>query len=131
MSFSTGSPRARRDVDDGRLPRRVFPRHYNLGLFPDIYSTPEPPFTFSGQVEIFITCNLTANYVVLNAKDLDLTEVAIVADLNSPVGTPSPILSEVYKLRLCTSLHILNVVYILLNTSLLYIIVNECIARRS
>jgi aminopeptidase N len=86
--------RQRRDVDDGRLPRRIIPRHYNLELVPDIYSTSGPPFTFSGTVEIYVTCLQTANYVVLNAKDLEYTAVAIVADLNSPVGTPSPILLD-------------------------------------
>jgi len=61
-------------------------------LVPDIFSTSDPPFTFTGSVTIYVTCVLTANYIVVNAKDLDLTSVSLVADLNSPVATPSPIL---------------------------------------
>lgn len=99
FSRDVGSTRHKRDIDDGRLPRRVVPRHYNVELAPDIYSTPDPPFTFAGTVEIYITCVLTANYVVVNVKDLDFTLVSIVADLRSPVGTPSPILLGVSSAR--------------------------------
>jgi aminopeptidase N len=84
--------RSTRDVSDGRLPRRVFPTHYNLELKPDIFTAPEPPFELTGSVNIYITCELTTDHVVLNAKDLEYSLVAIIADPKSPVGTPSPIL---------------------------------------
>lgn len=82
----------KRDIVDGRLPRRVTPQHYNVELQPDIYSSQEPPFALSGTVEIYVTCHLRTDHIVLNAFGLDATTTAVYADPNSPVGTPSPIL---------------------------------------
>jgi hypothetical protein len=78
------------------LQRNVYPRHYNVELQPDIYSSSAPPFTLTGSVEIYITCQEATNYVVLNDKGLDYETISIVADVNSPVGTPSPILRQVH-----------------------------------
>jgi len=92
----TGSTRAKRDIDDGRLPLETLPRHYNLELRPDIYSNPEPPFNFYGSVEIFVTCQLATNHVTLNVdSNLEYTSLSLIVDPDSPVITPSPILLQV------------------------------------
>jgi hypothetical protein len=54
-------------------PRVVTPNHYNLEITTDIYQA-QPPFPFSGIVEIYVTGIVETNFVVLNSLNLEIVK---------------------------------------------------------
>ncbi|XP_050068401.1 glutamyl aminopeptidase-like [Anopheles maculipalpis] len=55
-----------------RLPRHVWPVHYELWLHPDLQRE-----TFSGRVGIELNVSETTNYIVLHSKMLNITETVL------------------------------------------------------
>jgi hypothetical protein len=85
---------AGRDSVDGYLPRLVAPTHYNLEVTVDIYQ-PQPPFPFSGYVEIYVIGTVETNIVIINSLNLRIINVRIYADPDNEVRPPSPVLLQV------------------------------------
>jgi cation transporter-like permease len=79
---------------DGYLPRVVTPIHYNLEITTNIYET-QPPFPFSGVVEVFVTAIVQTNFVILNSLNLEIINIRIYADPDNEVRPPSPVLQQV------------------------------------
>jgi len=83
----------RLDDLDGRLPTDLLPVHYNVEIQPDIYQ-PQPPFPFSGKVEIIINCVTATDVITLNNDGLTIDEasVSISVSPDTPGSPPEPVL---------------------------------------
>lgn len=91
VKCASGHEAVPRDEVDGRLPATTIPIHYNLELFPDFY-LPEPPFPFSGHVEIFLECTAETNVIIIHSRGLTIDEDTITVSVSpdSPGSPPDP-----------------------------------------
>ena len=78
-----------RDSLDGRLPRDLFPYHYDIDITPDFYR-PEPPFPFNGTVSISFDCVQSTNVLTVNVYQLSVTSVTVSVSPDSETTPPTP-----------------------------------------
>jgi puromycin-sensitive aminopeptidase len=72
-----------------RLPRGVWPKHYDISLTPDLHQ-----FTFSGFETIEIDVREPVSQIVLNARDLEIQEASVVSAGSKDIRTGKVSLDE-------------------------------------